>query len=58
MAVYAPNAGVVVSGSGDLYGSVVGGTVETAAQTRFHNDKRLRLSQDGAITMMTWQEVF
>jgi hypothetical protein len=57
MAVYAPNAKIVARG-GDLYGSVVGGFVETAAQTKFHYDKRLKDNQDGGITMVTWREVF
>jgi len=58
MAVYAPNARVVVSGSGDLYGSVVGATVSAATGAKFHYDKRLKDNQDGGIVMVTWREVF
>ncbi len=57
LAVYAPNAKIVARG-GDLHGSVVGGFVETAAQTKFHYDKRLKDNQDGGIVMVTWREVF
>ncbi|MBI2360485.1 MAG: hypothetical protein HYV04_16545 [Deltaproteobacteria bacterium] len=58
MAVYAPNARVVVSGSGDLYGSVVGATVSATTGAKFHYDKRLKDNQDGGIVMVTWREVF
>jgi len=58
MAVYAPNARVVVSGSGDLYGSVVGATVSAATGAKFHYDKRLKDNQDGGIVMVTWREIF
>jgi len=58
MAVYAPNARVVVSGSGDLYGSVVGATVSAATGAKFHYDKRLKDNQDGGIVMVTWRELF
>jgi hypothetical protein len=58
MAVYAPNARVVVSGSGDLYGSVVGATVSATTGAKFHYDKRLKDNQDGGIVMVTWRELF
>lgn len=58
MVVYAPNARVVVSGSGDLYGSVVGATVSATTGAKFHYDKRLKDNQDGGIVMVTWRELF
>jgi hypothetical protein len=56
--VYAPNANVDVDGNADVYGSLVGNTVDMVGTGNFHQDESLRANRtSGLWGLMKWREL-
>lgn len=60
MAVYAPERDVIVSGTSDIFGAVLGRTISVPGDARFHYDEALMEMKTDAIVYMErlyWREV-
>ncbi len=55
-AVYAPNANLAVTGDGDIYGALVGKTVNVSGNGDIHYDEALQDLGGGGYTIASWKE--
>ena len=57
--VDAPNAGVAVSGNGDFFGRLIGGTIDYGGNGKFHYDIStiLRPQNNGPYQLISYREI-
>jgi len=58
--IYAPEADVKVTGTGNVHGALVGNTVELPGTARVYHDLSLGYSTEGPqiISLLQWEELF
>jgi hypothetical protein len=56
LAFYAPNANVFITGGGDVFGAVVGKTVEMGGNGEFHYDEALGMIAGERLLVSSWRE--
>jgi len=57
MGIYAPTAGVALSGNSDFFGAIVADSIETIGGTDIHYDKCLANLPSGMLQMTSWNDV-